>query len=67
MLSSSIQATLIGRYADSNYGRSKLIAEKYLLQYGEKNNVKVAIYRFPNLMAIADLIIILLFRPSVMR
>lgn len=49
MLSSSIQATLIGRY-DSEYGRSKLAGEELFLKYAKENNVKVAIYRFPNLM-----------------
>lgn len=49
MLSSSIQATLIGRY-NGEYGKSKLEGEKLFFQYGKENNVKVAIYRFPNLM-----------------
>ena len=49
MLSSSIQATLIGRY-DEEYGRSKLAGEELFFEYGKENNVKVAIYRFPNLM-----------------
>ena len=49
MLSSSIQATLIGRY-DSEYGRSKLAGEELFFEYGKQNNVKVAVYRFPNLM-----------------
>lgn len=50
MLSSSIQATLIGRYANSDYGKSKLDGEKYVERYGKENGVKVAVYRFPNLM-----------------
>lgn len=50
MLSSSIQATLIGRYAESDYGRSKLAGEELFFEYGRQNNVKVAVYRFPNLM-----------------
>lgn len=49
MLSSSIQATLIGRY-DNEYGRSKLAGEELFFQYGKENDVKVAVYRFPNLM-----------------
>ena len=50
MLSSSIQATLIGRYGESDYGKSKLAGEELFFEYGEKQHVKVAIYRFPNLM-----------------
>lgn len=50
MLSSSIQATLIGRYAQSDYGKSKLAGEELFFRYGEENGVKVAVYRFPNLM-----------------
>ena len=50
MLSSSIQATLSGRFGDSEYGRSKLAGEELFFQYGKANNVKVAVYRFPNLM-----------------
>lgn len=50
MLSSSIQATLIGRYGESDYGKSKLACEKLFFQYGEERGVKVAVYRFPNLM-----------------
>jgi UDP-2-acetamido-2,6-beta-L-arabino-hexul-4-ose reductase len=50
MLSSSIQATLIGRYGDSDYGRSKLAGEELFFQYGEETGAKVAVYRFPNLM-----------------
>lgn len=49
MLSSSIQATLIGRY-DGEYGRSKLAGEKLFEKYAEETGAKVAIYRFPNLM-----------------
>ena len=48
MLSSSVQATLIGRY-DGDYGRSKLAGEELLFRYGEENGVKVLVYRFPNL------------------
>ena len=50
MLSSSIQATLIGRYGESDYGKSKLAGEELFFDYGEENGVKVAVYRFPNLM-----------------
>jgi len=49
MLSSSIQATLIGRY-DSDYGRSKKAGEELFFSYAEETGVKVAVYRFPNLM-----------------
>ena len=50
MLSSSIQATLIGRYGQSDYGKSKLAGEELFFRYGKENGVKVAVYRFPNLM-----------------
>lgn len=50
MLSSSIQATLIGRYGTSDYGKSKLAGEELFFEYGKENKVKVAVYRFPNLM-----------------
>lgn len=50
MLSSSIQATLIGRYGESDYGKSKLAGEELFFQYGKGQNIKVAVYRFPNLM-----------------
>ena len=49
MISSSIQATCIGRY-DSDYGRSKKDGEELLFQYGKETGAKIAIYRFPNLM-----------------
>ena len=49
MLSSSIQATLIGRY-DSDYGRSKKAGEELFFAYGKETGAKVAVYRFPNLM-----------------
>lgn len=48
MLASSIQATLIGRY-DSDYGRSKKAGEELFFEYGEKNGVRVLVYRFPNI------------------
>ena len=47
MLSSSIQATLIGRYGQSDYGKSKLAGEELFFRYGQENGVKVAVYRFP--------------------
>ena len=50
MLSSSIQATLIGRYGQSDYGKSKLAGEELFFAYGEETGAKVAVYRFPNLM-----------------
>lgn len=50
MLSSSIQATLIGRYGQSDYGKSKLAGEELFFRYGEETGAKVAVYRFPNLM-----------------
>ena len=49
MLAFSIQATLIGRY-DSEYGRSKKVCEQLFFDYGKENGIKVAVYRFPNLM-----------------
>ena len=48
MVSSSIQATCIGRY-DSDYGRSKKAGEKLVFAYGEETGAKVLVYRFPNL------------------
>lgn len=48
MISSSIQATCIGRY-DSDYGRSKKAGEELIFAYGEKTGAKVLVYRFPNL------------------
>ena len=50
MLSSSIQATLQGRFGNSEYGRSKLAGEELFFNYGKENNSKVYVYRFPNLM-----------------
>lgn len=49
MLSSSIQATLIGRYGQSDYGKSKLVGEELFFRYGEETGAKVLVYRFPNL------------------
>ena len=48
MLSSSIQATLIGRY-DSEYGRSKKAGEELFFNYAKETGAKVLVYRFPNL------------------
>lgn len=50
MLSSSIQATLSGRFGYSEYGRSKLAGEQLLFDYGKETGAKIAVYRFPNLM-----------------
>lgn len=48
MLSSSLQATLIGRY-DGEYGRSKLAGENLFFEYAQETGAKVFVYRFPNL------------------
>jgi len=50
MLSSSIQATLAGRFGNSEYGRSKKAGEELFFDYAKKTGAKVAVYRFPNLM-----------------
>ena len=50
MLSSSIQATLSGRFGDSEYGRSKKAGEELFFSYANETGTKVAVYRFPNLM-----------------
>ena len=49
MLSSSIQATLSGRFGTSEYGLSKKAGEDLFFQYGEETGAKVLVYRFPNL------------------
>lgn len=49
MLASSIQATLIGRYAKSDYGHSKLAGEDLFFRYQKETGAKVLVYRFPNL------------------
>ena len=49
MLSSSIQATMIGRYGESDDGKSKLAGEELFFKYAEETGVKVLVYRFPNL------------------
>ena len=48
MLSSSIQATLLGRYAGSDYGKSKKAGEDLFFEYSEATGSKVLVYRFPN-------------------
>lgn len=49
MLSSSIQATLIGRYANGEYGKSKKAGEELFFDYSSQTGAKVLVYRFPNL------------------
>ena len=49
MLSSSIQATLIGRYAEGEYGKSKKAGEELFFDYMAKGGGQVCVYRFPNL------------------
>lgn len=49
MLSSSIQATLVGRYADGEYGKSKKAGEELFFDYSATTGAKVLVYRFPNL------------------
>lgn len=49
MISSSIQATLAGRFGTSEYGKSKRAGEELMFQYGEETGAKVLVYRFPNL------------------
>ncbi len=49
MLSSSLQATLIGRYAEGDYGKSKKAGEDLFFKYSEETGAKVFVYRFPNL------------------
>ena len=49
MLSSSIQATLVGRYAEGEYGKSKRAGEELFFEYGASTGARVLIYRFPNL------------------
>ena len=49
MLSSSVQATLEGRFAGSEYGKSKLEAENMLFKYGKETGAKALVYRLPNL------------------
>jgi len=49
MISSSIQATLAGRFGNSEYGKSKKEGEELMFRYGEETGAKVLVYRFPNL------------------
>ena len=49
MLASSQQASLTGRFGDSEYGRSKKAGEELFLKYGDDTGAKVLVYRFPNL------------------
>ena len=49
MLSSSQQASLIGRFGNSEYGRSKKAGEDLFIKYGQETGTKVLVYRFPNL------------------
>ena len=49
LLSSSIQATLVGRYADGDYGKSKKAGEDLFFDYADRTGAKVMVYRFPNL------------------
>ncbi len=49
MLSSSIQATLVGRYAEGDYGKSKKAGEELFFAYGTETGARVLVYRFPNL------------------
>ena len=49
MISSSIQATLAGRFGTSEYGKSKKAGEELMFEYGKKTGARVLVYRFPNL------------------
>ncbi len=49
MLSSSVQATLSGRFGSSEYGKSKLAGEELFFEYGKETGAEVFVYRFPNL------------------
>ena len=49
LITSSVQATLAGRFGDSEYGRSKLAGEKLMFQYGEETGAPVYVYRFENM------------------
>ncbi|MBR3593583.1 MAG: capsular polysaccharide biosynthesis protein CapF [Clostridia bacterium] len=48
MLSSSLQATLIGRYGEGEYGKSKRAGEELFFEYGRDTGARVLVYRFPN-------------------
>ena len=49
MISSSIQATLAGRFGTSEYGKGKKAGEELMFEYGKETGAKVLVYRFPNL------------------
>ena len=49
MLASSVQATLTGRFQNSEYGKSKLAGEELFFKYGKDTGAKMLVYRFPNL------------------
>ena len=49
MISSSVQATLLGRYAGSDYGKSKLAGEELVFEYSKETGARALVYRFPNL------------------
>ena len=49
MITSSVQATLSGRFGDSEYGRSKLAGEELMFKYGEETGAPVYVYRFENM------------------
>ena len=49
MISSSIQATLAGRFGTSEYGKSKKAGEELMFEYGKETGARVLVYRFPNL------------------
>lgn len=49
MISSSIQATLAGRFGTSEYGKSKKASEELMFEYGKETGAKILVYRFPNL------------------
>jgi len=49
MLASSVQATLVGRYADGEYGKSKRAGEELFFEYERRTGARVLVYRFPNL------------------
>jgi UDP-2-acetamido-2,6-beta-L-arabino-hexul-4-ose reductase len=49
MISSSIQATLAGRFGSSEYGKSKKAGEELMFDYGKETGAKILVYRFPNL------------------
>lgn len=49
MFASSLQASMSGRFADSEYGRSKLAGEELFFRYGEETGARIMVYRLPNL------------------